>query len=179
MSDKKENLKNDSLVEIALKEMNKKRKPQTIENLYKKIFKEYGIEESGENISQFEIDFMLSGQFIYCGEDDKGHKLWNLKNREKSDLLDKEGGHLEDIYNEDDDEVTKNELKDENLYDVESSKEIVEETDEEEDNPKEEEDDIANELNSSSFGDESEEIQSTYEIDEGEDEEEDSYDDED
>ncbi len=177
MNEKKENLRDDSLVEIALKEMNKKRKPQTIESLYKKIFKDCGVEETNAAISQFEIDFMLSGHFIYCGEDDKGHKLWNLKNREKSDLLDKEGGHLEDIY-EEDDEVIKNELKDENVYDVEINKEAQEEVeDEDEDFDEEaEEDDIANELGAS-FNEE--EPESTYEIDEGEEDEEDSYDDKD
>lgn len=178
MNEKKENLGNDSLVEIAYKEMenDKKKKPQTIESLYKKIFKKYGVEESNEIISQFEIDFMLSGHFVYCGEDEKGHKLWNLKKREKSDLLDKEGGHLEDIF-EEDEEVTKNELKDENVYDVEINKEAQEEVEDEDfDEEVEEEDDIANELGAS-FNEE--EPESTYEIDEDEEDEEDSYDDKD
>lgn len=170
------NEKKDSFVEIALKEMIKKKKAQTIEDLCKKIFKDYGIERTDELVSQFLIDFMLSGYFVYVGEDDKGHKLWNLKNRELSNLLDKEGGHLEDIY-EDDEDAIKNELKDENAYgDLEDM--IDEDHDKDEDdeeNSNEENDEIEEELESYGY----DETKSTYEIDEEDETEEDSYDDKD
>ncbi len=171
------NEKKDSLVEIALKEMTKKKKPQTIEKLCKKIFEEYGIEPTTEAKSQFQIDFMLSGYFIYCGEDDNGHKLWNLKNRERSNLLDKEGGHLEDIFVDDEDEVKENELRDENTYgEAEREGNLGhEDNDEEDEEEKEETDEIADELNSGLYDED--EPESTREIDEDEELPEDSYDD--
>ena len=171
------NEKKESFVEIALKEMIKKKKPQTIEKLCKKIFEEYGVEPTNEAISQFQIDFMLSGYFIYCGEDDNGHKLWNLKNREVSSLLDKEGGHLEDIFEEDEDAIN-NELKDENAYgDVEIDKDVSRDDREEyEDEETEETDDIEEELNAGFYSDE-EENRPTHDIDEDEELPEDSYDD--
>ena len=171
------NEKKESFVEIALKEMIKKKKPQTIEKLCKKIFEEYGVEPTNEAISQFQIDFMLSGYFIYCGEDDNGHKLWNLKNREVSSLLDKEGGHLEDIFEEDEDAIN-NELKDENAYgDVEIDKDVSrDDREEDEDEETEETDDIEEELNAGFYSDE-EESRPTHDIDEDEELPEDSYDD--
>ncbi len=174
------NEKKDSFVEIALKEMLKKKKPQTIEKLCKKIFEEYGVEPTNEAISQFQIDFMLSGYFIYCGEDDNGHKLWNLKNREQSSLLDKEGGHLEDIF-EDDEDAINAELKPEDLFDEsELDKDTAhDDREDEEEEETEETDDIEEELNSAGYADDEEEIKSTHEIDEDEDLPEDNYDDDD
>ena len=115
MSDKR----NDSLLEIALELMESKRKPKSIGKLAKEVFELKGLTSSEiqSSMSQFEMDFMLSGYFICCGEDPKtGEKLWDLKNRQPFSLLDKDGNSLDDPYG-DDEEVKANELKDDVQYD--------------------------------------------------------------
>ena len=106
-------LQNDSLIEIAIELMEKKRKPHTVLSIAKDVFEIKGLNlnENSELLSQFQIDFMLCGNFICCGEDKKGNKLWDLKDRQHHELLDKESIYLDDLY-EDDEEVKKNELKD-------------------------------------------------------------------
>ena len=106
-------IQNNSLIEIAIELMEKKRKPHTILSIAKDVFEMKGMdyEENPELLSQFQIDFMLCGCFMCCGEDKKGNKLWDLKERQHHDLLDKENVYLDDLY-EDDEEVKKNELKD-------------------------------------------------------------------
>ena len=56
--------KKESFIELALKEMSKKKKPQTVEKICKKVFEDCGINPNAEEISQFQIDFMLSGYFV-------------------------------------------------------------------------------------------------------------------
>ena len=100
MSDKR----NDSLLEIALELMESKRKPKSIGKLAKEVFELKGLTSSEiqSSMSQFEMDFMLSGYFICCGEDPKtGEKLWDLKNRQPFSLLDKDGNSLDDPYGDD------------------------------------------------------------------------------
>ena len=82
------NEKNDSLLEIAFEEMKKKKKPKTLEKICKDVFEIKGIKYNEETASQFQIDFMLSGNFVCCGEDKDGEKLWDLKSRQSSSLLD-------------------------------------------------------------------------------------------
>ena len=53
---------------------------------------------------------MQSGYFIYCGDD-----CWDLKDRQPTSILDKDGHDYESIF-EEDEEVKKNELKDEDVY---------------------------------------------------------------
>ncbi|MGD9605181.1 MAG: hypothetical protein AB7V00_03360 [Bacilli bacterium] len=140
---------NDSLIEIALRKMHSRRQPRTIVKIAKDVFEEkgYTTEEGDKLFTQFSIDFMLSGHFICCGEDKNGIKLWDLKSRQPSSLLDKDGNYLEDLYN-DDEEVLKNELTDETPFkqglDKEFEDETYDEDDEEDDN--EEHDDIEEEL---------------------------------
>ncbi|HHU55736.1 MAG TPA: hypothetical protein GXZ48_03475 [Acholeplasmataceae bacterium] len=128
---------NESLVEIAVRLMRSKKKPKNMIYITNEVFQAKGIRDH-ENLdklkAQFQLDFMLSGEFICCGEDKNGYKLWDLKGRQPSTLLDKDGVYLEDLY-EDDEDVIKNELKDD--FDDEKVK------DEDED---EEEDDIEEEL---------------------------------
>lgn len=155
----------DSLVEIAIKEMQKKRKPRSLSTIAKDVFEIKGLsqEEAKKTLPQFEIDFMLCGNFICCGEDKKGEKLWDLKTRQPSALLDKEGIYLQDPY-DDDEDVIKNELKDdsfENENQDANAEDVYDDEDEEED----EKDDIEEEL-------------LLYEEDSDEDDE-DSYDDND
>ena len=104
----------DSLVEIAIKEMSKKRRPRTLASIAKDVFEIKGLtkEEAEAALPQFQIDFMLCGNFICCGEDRKGAKIWDLKSRQPSSLLDKEGVYLEDPYDDDDDDDEEEEKDD-------------------------------------------------------------------
>ena len=160
------NEKNDSLLEIAFEEMKKKKKPKTLEKICKDVFEIKGIKYNEETASQFQIDFMLSGNFVCCGEDKDGEKLWDLKSRQSSSLLDKDGSYLDDPYNDNDD-VIKNELKVDMEYgDIDEDQD--DNIDEDDDDEDEETDEIEEELLASS----------PYDIDEDEDEE-DKFDDED
>lgn len=160
------NEKNDSLIEIAYREMSKKRKPKTLDKICKDVFEIKGIKYDEAEASQFQIDFMLSGNFVCCGEDKNGEKLWDLKSRQLSSLLDKDGSYLDDPY-DDDDDVKENELNDDMGYlGIDEEKEqSIDDDDEEDDN--EETDDIEEELLSNSYYDDDEET------------DEDSYDDKD
>ena len=147
----------DSLVEIAIKEMAKKRKPRSLSQIAKESFEIKGIsaEEAKKLLPQFEIDFMLCGNFICCGEDRKGEKLWDLKTRQHSSLLDKEGIYLEDPY-DDDEDVIKNELKDDS-FENENNEEFDDNDDIDDDEDDEEKDDIEEEL--LLYADEDEELE--------------------
>lgn len=135
------NEKNDSLLEIAVALMKRKKKPQTLKSMLNEIFERKGMEQDEQAVAQFEVDFMLSGLFIYCGEDKDQNQLWDLKERQPSSLLDKDGGYL-DLY-EDDEEVTKNELRDDTDY---AEKNVDEYISDDELEKKDEEDDIEEEL---------------------------------
>lgn len=156
----------DSLVEIAIKEMQKKRKPRSLSTIAKDVFEIKGLsqEEAKKILPQFEIDFMLCGNFICCGEDKKGEKLWDLKTRQPSALLDKEGIYLQDPY-DDDEDVIKNELKDDSFENENQDANAEDAYDDDEDEEDDEKDDIEEEL-------------LLYEEDSDEDDE-DSYDDND
>jgi len=154
-----------SLLEIAEQVMKKKRKPQTLDSITVEVFSKAGLDKKDPKlVAQFELDFELSGIFIYCGEDGK-NQLWDLKYRQPSALLDKDGGYLEDPY-ADDEDVINNELKDDIDYDDKSLRIEDEEDDETE------EDDIQEELGLVSEDSETEEIDSEqYHSDDDEDEE--------
>lgn len=150
------NEKNDSLIEIAFSEMKKKKKPKTLEKICKDVFEIKGIKYNEEEASQFQIDFMLSGKFICCGEDKNGEKLWDLKSRQSSSLLDKDGSYLEDPY-DDDDEVANAELKDEmdSVYADEDKDGIYDDDDDDDDEDDDSEpDDIEEELMAGAYLDE-------------------------
>lgn len=143
---------NDSLIEIAIELMEKKRKPHTIMSIAKDVFEMKGLDytKNPELLSQFQIDFMLCGYFMCCGEDKKGNKLWDLKERQPHELLDKESVYLDDVY-EDDDEVKKNELKEEDYTyaskeDQEFDSEFSNDNSDEDEEDDEEKDDIEEEL---------------------------------
>lgn len=163
---------NDSLLEIAKELMEKKRKPHSIQNLAKEVFELKGLKVSDnlEMYSQFVNDFMLCGYFICCGEDKKGVKLWDLKRRQRHELLEKDGAYLDDPYGDDED-VVNNELKDDDYYYGDSKdsydNQFDDEDDDEEDDDEEEKDDIEEEL---LFG-------NGYDVDEEDDDDEDGYDD--
>ena len=130
------NNNNDSLVEICVGLMHKKRKPQTLRALAVETFEKKGIDINDYSaLAQFEVDFMISGHFIYCGVDARGNQLWDLKERQKSDLLDRDVDVEKDLY-ADDEDVIKNELKDDYEFDdkvaefANDDDELVEEKDE-------------------------------------------------
>ena len=142
----------DSLIEIAIKEMSKKRRPRTLSSIAKDVFEIKGLtkEEAEAALPQFQIDFMLCGNFIGIENDDKkGEKLWDLKYRQESKYLDKEGVYESKDYDDDDAEAKANELTADN-YPIENDDNLegtfAAEDDEDDDDDEEEKDDIEEEL---------------------------------
>ncbi len=163
---------NDSLLEIAIALMKRKRNPQSLDLITNEVFQKKGMKGTEQEIAQFQVDFMLSGYFICCGEDKNGNHLWDLKNRQPSSMLDKDGGYLEDIY-ADDEDVVKNELKDDYLEDEDKlSDSYLDDDDDEEE--EDEEDDLEDELGlvEMSEDDESSTMEITVDDDEEEEDEE-------
>lgn len=140
----------DSMLELAIELMEKKRKPHTIQSIAKDVFEMKGLKvnENLETYSQFINDFMLCGLFICCGEDKKGVKVWDLKSRQKQEIMDKDGSFFDDPYGDDED-VIKHELKDEFEYLKESKQEYDDQysdDSDEDDKEEDEKDDIEEEL---------------------------------
>lgn len=132
----------DSFLEIAVALMRKKKKPQSLESMTKEVFSKKGVEGNELQIAQFQVDFMLSGFFVCCGEDKNGNQLWDLKTRQNSSLLDKDSGYMKDL-SEEEAEASENELKDDYQYgDNESIDQYIDD-DEDETNEK---DDIEEDL---------------------------------
>lgn len=128
--------KDKSLLEIAVELLQKKRKPQKILTIMTEVMeiKGYKPQQAKQHAAQFIADFMESGIFVYCGDD-----CWDLKERQSTAVLDKDGGDYEEIYYNDED-VKKNELKD----DIFDDNYISDDDDDSDDD--EEDDDIAREL---------------------------------
>lgn len=86
--------KEKSLLEIAIALLQRKRKPQKMDDIVRDVMtiKGYTPEEVAEYTPQFLLDFMKSGNFIYCGND-----CWDLKERQPIAMLDKDGDY-EDVY---------------------------------------------------------------------------------
>ena len=140
----------DSMLELAIELMEKKRKPHTIQSIAKDVFEMKGLKvnENLETYSQFINDFMLCGLFICCGEDKKGVKVWDLKSRQKQEIMDKDGSFFDDPYGDYED-VIKHELKDEFEYLKESKQEYDDQysdDSDEDDKEEDEKDDIEEEL---------------------------------
>ena len=149
----------ESLIETAFRLMRSKKKPKDLEYITKEVFQMKGIhyDKSSERTkAQFQLDFMTSGHFVCCGENKKGLKLWDIKDRQPSSLLDKDGTYLEDLYVDEDAII--NELKDEDDIDededddeLETKDDIEEELDLEKD--EDEDDDITETLIDDDFDD--------------------------
>jgi DNA-directed RNA polymerase subunit delta len=138
-------IKDNSMLEIAIDLLEKKHKPQHIDVIIKEVLSLKGLKQAQakEVAPQFVMDFMLSGYFVYCGDD-----TWDLKDRQPTSVLDKDGSDFEE-YLSDDEDVKKNELKDEefNVYgDDDESFEESNEDDEDEDEENDTEDDLAHEF---------------------------------
>jgi len=130
--------KDKSLIEVAIELLDSKKKPQKMLTIIKEVMEIKGVKQSlaKELAPQFILDFMQSGYFVYCGDD-----TWDLKDRQPTTVLDKEGGDYEDIY-EDDEDVKNNELKDEMFDDENNDSDDEDDDDEDED----EEDDLEKEF---------------------------------
>ena len=131
--------KEKSLLEIAIELLDMKKKPQKITAILKEVMEIKGVKASvmKELSPQFILDFMQSGYFVYCGDE-----CWDLKDRQPTAVLDKESGDYDDIY-EDDEDVKKNELKDDIFIDDNIDR--IKDNDEDDDENEEDEidDDLA------------------------------------
>ena len=131
----------DSLLEIAVKLLQSKKKPKKLKEIVKEVMtkKGYTAEQIKELAPQFMLDFMASGYFVYCGDD-----TWDLKDRQPVAMLDKDGGDFE--YTSDDlDEVKANELKDDD-YENNLDDSSMDDDDDDDDND-DDDDDISKEFN--------------------------------
>lgn len=139
-------INNESLLEIAVNLMKSKKKPKSLKEITNEVFQVKGT-DSQENLAelkaQFQTDFMISGFFVCCGENAKGQTLWDLKSRQPSTLNDKDG-NFDDLY-ADDEDVIKNELK-EDIYDVPGYKESIDVIDDIDEDDEYEHDEIEEEL---------------------------------
>ena len=144
-------IKDNSMLEIAIDLLEKKHKPQHIDVIIKEVLSLKGLKQAQakEVAPQFVMDFMLSGYFVYCGDD-----TWDLKDRQPTSVLDKDGGDFEDFLANDED-VKKNELKDgsfdaayadENNYESPIIIDNRDEDDEDDEEVEEDEDDLSNEF---------------------------------
>lgn len=131
----------DSLLEIAVKLLQSKKKPKKLKEIVKEVMtkKGYTADQIKELAPQFMLDFMASGYFVYCGDD-----TWDLKDRQPVAMLDKDGGDFE--YTSDDlDEVKANELKDDD-YENNLDDSSMDDDDDDDDND-DDDDDISKEFN--------------------------------
>lgn len=157
--------KDKSLLEIAIELLQAKRKPQKLLNIVSEVMeiKGYKLAAAKEHTAQFILDFMQSGYFVYCGDD-----CWDLKERQTTAVIDKDGGDYEEIFEEDED-VKKNELNDDLfVQEYENINDDDYDENDDDDNNEEDEDDLARELGSFDEDDDLEEIEVVMDEDEDE-----------
>ncbi len=154
--------KDKSLLEIAVELLLTKHKPQPIMQIAKEAMEIKGLKtaQAKEILPQFLLDFQSSGYFVYCGDG-----CWDIKDRQPTSVLDKDGTDFE-IYSEEDDEVKKNELKDESY-----ESEVRSEQSHDDDDEQEEDDDISSLLKEDGELAVEEGVETGYEEYEGEDDE--------
>lgn len=133
-----------SLLELSIELLEKSEGPLKIDDIIAKVMqmKGYKGQEAKDHAAQFVMDFMLSGNFVYCGEDN-----WDLKYRQPTSVLDKDGGDYEDFYYNE--EVKNNELKDESYDEYEENASVDtsdEDEDDEDDQNSDDTDDLSNEF---------------------------------
>lgn len=142
-----------SLLEIAIELLKAKRKPQKLLNIVTEVMemKGYRSQAAKEHTAQFILDFMQSGYFVYCGDD-----CWDLKERQPTSVIDKDGGDYEELF-DDDEDVKKNELNDDMTPAYEETEDDLDDNDEEtddDDDDDDDEDDLERELGGLSDSDE-------------------------
>lgn len=154
--------KDKSLLEIAVELLLTKHKPQPIMQIAKEAMEIKGLKtaQAKEILPQFLLDFQASGYFVYCGDG-----CWDIKDRQPTSVLDKDGTDFE-IYSEEDDEVKKNELKDESY-----ESDVRSEQSHDDDDDQEEDDDISSLLKEDGELTAEEGVETGYEEYEGEDDE--------
>lgn len=135
-----------SLIEITQGIVEEHKNPIAIMDLINKALKAKGVEATPERIAQLYQDIMVHGSFVSIN-DAKGKQLIDLKSRQSASYLDKEETYIEDLLATDD-EVVKNELREENMdfgSEVDSALDQMN-SDEQEEEETEETDEIAEEL---------------------------------
>ena len=129
--------KDKSLLEIAIELLSGKQKCQKLNTIVREVMEIKGVKNAHikELTPQFILDFMQSGYFVYCGDD-----YWDLKDRQPTSVLDKDGHDYDTNYDEKE-EVESNQLSEENLYGQynDSDYDADKEDDEDDDEDKEEE----------------------------------------
>lgn len=122
--------KEKSLLEIAIELLNGKQKQQKITNIVREVMELKGLKGQAlkEAVPQFILDFMQCGYFVYCGDD-----YWDLKDRQPTSILDKDGHDYEKALETD--EVIENENWN---YVASNDSEESEESDEDNDEKQEE-----------------------------------------
>ena len=123
------NMKEKSLLEVAVELMERKRTAQNIYSLIKEALEIKGLtDEDGSLTTQLYVDITTSSKFVYMGEDE-----WDLKSRQSLDQFDKDGSAFNSKYDEyedeEDDEI--DDLDEDDLDDYDSDDDEDESDDDE------------------------------------------------
>lgn len=96
-----ENIQQMSMLEVAIKLMNKKKNKQPISKIIKETLEMKGIEDTdGTYAAQLYIDITTSSLFVYMGDEE-----WDLKVRQSLDEWDKDGSAFNTDIEEDEEEI--------------------------------------------------------------------------
>ncbi len=96
-----ENIQQMSMLEVAIKLMNKKKNKQPISKIIKETLEMKGIEDTdGTYAAQLYIDITTSSLFVYMGDEE-----WDLKVRQSLDEWDKDGSAFNTDVEEDEEEI--------------------------------------------------------------------------
>ena len=81
-----------SMLEVAIELLNQKKTPQVISTLIQEVLELKGFDDpNGVLATQLYIDITTSSAFVFCGEG-----KWDLKSRQSSSLLDKDGNLVDE-----------------------------------------------------------------------------------
>lgn len=128
-----ENIQQMSMLEVAIKLMNKKKNKQPISKIIKETLEMKGIEDTdGTYAAQLYIDITTSSLFVYMGDEE-----WDLKIRQSLDEWDKDGSAFNTDVEEDEEEV---ESADE-YYSLDEEDEVQTDSDDYDSDYEEDEDD--------------------------------------
>ena len=115
------NMKEKSLLEVAVELMERKRTAQNIYSLIKEALEIKGLtDEDGSLTTQLYVDITTSSKFVYMGDDE-----WDLKYRQSLDQFDNDGSAFnskDDEYDDEEDEEI-DDLDEDDLDDYDSDDE--------------------------------------------------------
>ena len=115
------NMKEKSLLEVAVELMERKRTAQNIYSLIKEALEIKGLtDEDGSLTTQLYVDITTSSKFVYMGDDE-----WDLKSRQSLDQFDNDGSAFnskDDEYDDEEDEEI-DDLDEDDLDDYDSDDE--------------------------------------------------------